>query len=456
MRSPKYALRAIHTQQLTKVHQNQPQTQDQEQPEKQNAPEHDGGYSSGVFSTLIPELQKAIAAQGYRTPTPVQEQCIPHILSGRDILGTAQTGTGKTAAFSLPILQKLAQSGVRANKGFPRVLILAPTRELAAQIDESIEAYGYFVQLRHAVIFGGVSQGPQVSAINRGADILTATPGRLLDLIQQRFVSLADVKYFVLDEVDRMLDMGFIPDVRRILGKLPRERQTMFFSATMPPKMMDLARSIVRDPIRVAIEPEKPTVEKINQKLLFVAKRDKEALLLSLLDREKIEKAIVFIQRKHAANRLERHLENAGISVAAIHGNKSQGARTSALVGFSSGKFRVLVATDVASRGLDIDDVSHVINFDLPIEAEVYVHRIGRTARAGADGDAISFCSAEDRDALRDIERLLGTSIPVDRYHEFHCDVAQKSTESIPRDIGIKKFTSASRSRRRKSAARHW
>ncbi len=362
------------------------------------------GNSEGVFGALIPELQRAVAAKGYVTPTPIQEKCIPHLLRDRDLLGTAQTGTGKTAAFTLPLLQRLAKDSRGPRKGAPRALILAPTRELAAQIDESIHTYGRFLRISHAVIFGGVSQYHQVKALNRGIDILVATPGRLLDLMQQRLIRLDDVEVFILDEVDRMLDMGFIPDVKRVLAKLPDDRQTLFFSATMPPKMEELARTMVRNPERVAIDPEEPTVERIDQKVLFVGKKNKDALLVSLLNGDsQIDKALIFTQMKHVANRVAKKLESAGVRGTAIHGNKSQAARTRALDGFKQGRFRVLVATDVAARGLDVEDITHVINYDLPAEAETYVHRIGRTARAGANGDAISFCSAEDRSYLRDI-----------------------------------------------------
>ena len=395
------------------------------------------GNSEGVFSVLIPELQRAVAAEGYVTPTPIQEKCIQHLLDDRDLLGTAQTGTGKTAAFTLPLLQRLTRDSRRPRKGAPRALILAPTRELAAQIDESIHTYGRFLRISHAVIFGGVSQYHQVKALNRGIDVLVATPGRLLDLMQQRFIRLDDVEVFILDEVDRMLDMGFIPDVKRVLAKLPDDRQTLFFSATMPPKMEELARTMVRNPERVAIDPEEPTVERIDQKVLFVGKKNKDALLVSLLNGDsQIDKAVIFTQMKHVANRVAKKLESAGVRGTAIHGNKSQAARTRALDGFKQGRFRVLVATDVAARGLDVEDITHVINYDLPAEAETYVHRIGRTARAGANGDAISFCSAEDRAYLRDIERMLGKPVPAEMEHAYHCDLAFESTQAAPKRSG--------------------
>jgi ATP-dependent RNA helicase RhlE len=384
----------------------------------------------------MPELQRAIDGEGYDSPTPIQEQCIPHLLAGRDILGCAQTGTGKTAAFALPLLQHLNKIGKRPGRGTPRALILAPTRELAAQIGQSIRTYGRFLRLRHTVIFGGVKQHQQVRELNRGVDILVATPGRLLDLMQQGSVHLNEVGIFVLDEVDRMLDMGFMPDIERVLAKLPSERQSMFFSATMDDNMVALAHTMVRNPVRVSIAPEEPAVERIAQKVLFVGKKNKDALLVSLLNESGVNKALVFIQMKHAANRVVKKLSDAGIRGTVIHGNKSQAARTRALDGFRQGRYRVLVATDVAARGLDVDDITHVINYDLPVEAETYVHRIGRTGRAGADGDAISFCCAEDRAYLHDIERLLGNPVPVELEHEFHCEQSRRSQLPPPKRGG--------------------
>lgn len=392
--------------------------------------------AQGAFSVLIPELQRAVAAAGYASPTPIQEQCIPHLVKGRDMLGCAQTGTGKTAAFTLPLLQRLSSTARRPQKGAPRALILAPTRELAAQIDDSIQIYGRFLKLSHGVIFGGVSQVHQVKALKGGLDILVATPGRLLDLMQQGYIRLNEVEVFILDEVDRMLDMGFLPDIKRVLAAIPAKRQTLFFSATMAPKIAELANTMVQDPVRVTIAPDQPAVERISQKVLFVGSKNKNALLTSLLKNPKINKAIVFTQMKHVANRVVDKLEAAGIKGAAIHGNKSQGARTKALDGFKRGQFRVLVATDVAARGLDVDDITHVINYDLPMEAETYVHRIGRTARAGAEGDAISFCSAEERAYLKDIEKLLGKPVEADKEHAYHCEEAFHSTASAPKNFG--------------------
>jgi len=405
--------------------------------ENSNAPRAHNGHAvpqqephplEGAFGALLPEIQRAVNAEGYVTPTPIQEQCIPYLLEGRDLLGCAQTGTGKTAAFSLPLLQRLSGRSRKFQKGTPLSLILAPTRELAAQIGDSIRTYGRFLRVRHTVIFGGVSQFNQVKALNRGIDILVATPGRLLDLIEQGYIHLNQVEVFILDEVDRMLDMGFIPDIERVLALIPKERQTLFFSATMAPKMRDLANTMVRNPVKVTIAPDKPTVDSIDQKILFVNKKNKDALLVSLLGDPQINKALIFTQMKHVANRVVDKLYDAGIRGIAIHSNKSQAARTKALEGFKRGRFRVMVATDVAARGLDVDDITHVINYDLPVEAETYVHRIGRTARAGAKGDAISFCCAEDRSNLRDIERLLGNPVPADKDHAFHCDKAVSSS----------------------------
>jgi ATP-dependent RNA helicase RhlE len=403
----------------------------------------------GSFNALMPELQRALSALGYTTPTPIQQECIPHVLNGSDLLGCAQTGTGKTAAFILPLLQRLSADRRRPRRNSPRALILAPTRELAAQIGESIRAYGRYLRVSHTVVYGGVNQYSQVQALHRGVDILVATPGRLLDLIDQGYIHLDQVRMFVLDEVDRMLDMGFIPDIKLVLAQLPEGRQTLFFSATMAPKMLSLARTMVSDAVRVTIEPEKPTVESIDQRVLFVGKRNKEALLVSLLGDPQINKAVIFTQMKHAANRLTARLQEAGIKGTAIHGDKSQAARTRALNGFKQGRFRVLVATDVAARGLDVDNITHVINYDLPVEAETYVHRIGRTARAGARGDAISFCCAEDRAYLREIEELLGSPVPAELEHDFHCEEAYRSSLPAPANFGRKPRSGGGSHRRR-------
>ncbi|MDD5523338.1 MAG: DEAD/DEAH box helicase [Kiritimatiellae bacterium] len=382
----------------------------------------------GVFDALIPQLQRAVTEEGYTTPTPIQTQTIPHLLAGRDILGCAQTGTGKTAAFILPILQYLVKHGRSLVRGQPRVLILAPTRELAAQIGESIRTYGRYLHIRQTVIFGGVGQSPQVKALERGVDILVATPGRLLDLMNQRYVRLNGVETFVLDEADRMLDMGFIHDIRKVIAALPSKRQSLFFSATLTRDALELARTMVHDAVHITITPDEPTVDKITQKVLFVDRNNKDALLVRLLRNPGIDKVLIFTRMKHQANKVVVKLHSHGITAAAIHSEKSQTDRTRALAGFKAGKVRVLVATDIASRGIDVDRITHVINYNLPNESETYVHRIGRTARAGAEGDAVSFCCAEDRDFLRDIERLIRKQIPVDLNHPYHSETARNAT----------------------------
>src|SRR5689334_11194709 len=361
---------------------------------------------------LAQPLMRAVTAEGYTEPSPIQTQAIPHVLAGRDLLGCAQTGTGKTAAFALPILQRLA---ARKTQGTPylRVLVLAPTRELASQIGESFRAYGKFTGLRQVTIFGGVNQNPQVDLLRRGADILVATPGRLLDLMGQGYIKLDRLEVLVLDETDRMLDMGFIHDVRRIISTLPIHRQTLLFSATMPRDIQELADNILRNPMRVEVTPAATTVEAIEQLVYFVEKSDKPALLQSLLRDRAITRVLVFTRTKHGANKVVRQLDQAHIPAEAIHGNKSQSARERALANFKSGATRVLVATDIAARGLDVENISHVINYDLPNEPESYVHRIGRTGRAGAAGLAVSFCDREERKYLRDIERLIGRKIPL-------------------------------------------
>jgi len=391
--------------------------------------------ANSVFELLIPELRRAVRDSGYEIPTPVQTQCIPHLLKGKDLLGSAQTGTGKTAAFTLPLLQYVAENPTSYIRRSPRVLILAPTRELAAQISDSIKTYGAHLPIRQAVIFGGVGQRPQENAMSRGVDFLVATPGRLLDLMGQRYVNLEAVEAFVLDEADRMLDMGFIRDIRKVIDQLPSERQTLFFSATLAPEIVSLASSMQKSPVRVTIAPEKPTVERISQRVMFVNRENKDELLVSILRNTEADKVIVFTQQKHVANKVVDRLEISGIRASAIHGNKSQGARTKALEGFKVGKVRVLVATDIAARGIDVDGVSHVINYHLPMEPETYVHRIGRTARAGADGAAVSFCSASERDQLRDIERLIRKPIPTDDSHNFHSELASNATGAAARPV---------------------
>ena len=363
---------------------------------------------------LIDPIQRAVRAENYTTPTPIQAQAIPHLLRGRDLMGCAQTGTGKTAAFALPILQRLTNNARPLRPRSPRALILTPTRELAAQIRDSFTVYGRHLRLSRAVIYGGVRQNPQVQALSRGVDILVATPGRLLDLMSQGHLRLSSVEILVLDEADRMLDMGFIPDVRKAIAALPKKRQTLFFSATMPATVIRLARSLLANPVRVSVAPKRPTAENIEENVMFVQKEDKPALLRDLLLRDDaIGRALVFTRTKHGANKVVRRLERSRIVADAIHGNKSQAARTQALGRFRSGRVRVLVATDIAARGIDVDGITHVINYDLPNEPEVYVHRIGRTARAGASGRAISFCDHDERDYLRNIERLIRRPVPV-------------------------------------------
>ncbi len=381
-----------------------------------------GGFLTVSFDDLglIEPLRRAVRDEGYETPTPIQQKAIPHVLEGRDLLGLAQTGTGKTAAFALPILQRLELAGPSQGGGRPvRVLILTPTRELASQIGDSFAVYGKHLRYRHAVIFGGVSQGPQERVLHAGVDILIATPGRLLDLAQQRVLKMDRLEIFVLDEADRMLDMGFIHDVRRVISLIPPKRQTLFFSATMPPDAADLAAMILKSPAEVAVTPISSTAERIDQFLYFVEKADKRLLLAELLKGTDVTRALVFSRTKHGANRVADYLSDRGIAAQAIHGNKSQNARERALAGFKNGSLRVLVATDIAARGIDIEEISHVINYDLPNIPETYVHRIGRTARAGAAGIAFSFCEAEERPFLVDIERLIKKQVPVVAEHPY-------------------------------------
>jgi len=387
-----------------------------------------------VFSALIEPLQCAVAEEGYSTPTPIQEQAIPHLLEGRDLLGCAQTGTGKTAAFTLPLLQEMCQTNITAANGRPRALILTPTRELAAQIGDSIKTYGRHVRVSHTVIFGGVGQNPQVQALRRGVDVVVATPGRLIDLMQQGHIHLDRIELFILDEADRMLDMGFIPDVRRVIAKLPKKRHSLFFSATMPPVVEGLAKELLHNPVQITIDPGRPTVERIEQKMMFVDKGKKDSLLIDLIEEHDMDKVIVFTRTKHGANKVVKKLMAANVSAAAIHGNKSQTARTAALAGFKTGKVRALVATDIAARGIDVDGITHVVNYDLPEEPETYIHRIGRTARAGTDGDAVSFCSARERDWLRQIEKLIRKTVPVDQGHKYHSEEARnaRGTDARP------------------------
>jgi ATP-dependent RNA helicase RhlE len=362
---------------------------------------------------LITPLLKALKAEGYTSPTPIQEQSIPVVLDGRDLLGCAQTGTGKTAAFALPIMQILLENQ-QQSKGYKhiRTLILTPTRELAVQIDESFESYGKFTGLKHDVIFGGVSQHTQTLALRNGTDILVATPGRLLDLMNQGYVHLDHLEIFVLDEADRMLDMGFINDVKKVIRELPAQRQTLFFSATMPPQISGLADSILHEPVKVEVTPVSSTAETIDQSVFFVAGRDKHSLLVHLLEEKSISRTLVFARTKHGADKIAKELKRMNISSDAIHGNKTQTARQNALKNFKNNRLKVLVATDIAARGIDVDNLTHVINFDLPNVPETYVHRIGRTGRAGSSGMAFSFCNAEEREFLKDINKLIGKKIP--------------------------------------------
>src|SRR5882757_1282652 len=382
---------------------------------------------------LIEPLLKALNNEGYTIPTPIQEQAIPIILSRKDLLGCAQTGTGKTAAFAIPMLQLLCEdaAGVKQDTGLRaqrpiKALILTPTRELAIQIDESFAAYGRHTGMEHVVIFGGVPQQPQVQALRRGIDILVATPGRLLDLIDQRYINLKDISFFVLDEADRMLDMGFVHDVKKIIAKLPQKRQTLFFSATMPPEIQKLAATILVNPSKVEVTPASSTAETIQQSMYFVDRKDKRSLLLHVLKTHDIPTALVFTRTKHGADKVAQGLTRAGVRAEAIHGNKSQNARQRALLNFKTRQTRILVATDIAARGIDIDELTHVINYELPNVPETYVHRIGRTGRAGASGIALSFCDAEEKEFLRDIQKLIARQIPVveDHPHVMHASLA--------------------------------
>ena len=368
---------------------------------------------------LIAPILRALETEGYETPTPIQEQSIPHLLEGKDLLGCAQTGTGKTAAFAIPILQLLHNQHAERSHKQIKVLILTPTRELAIQIGESFAAYGRNLSIRHTVIFGGVNQHSQVQALQRGIDVLIATPGRLLDLMNQGYINLTHLSIFVLDEADRMLDMGFIHDVKRVVSKLPAKRQTIFFSATMPPEIQKLANTILSHPEMVAVTPPATTAELVEQSVYFVDSRDKKQLLHHVLQNPAIKTALVFTRTKHGADKVVKDLDKQGISAEAIHGNKSQNARQRALSNFKENKIRVLVATDIAARGIDVDLLGHVINFEIPEVPETYVHRIGRTGRAGASGIAMSFCASEEMTDWRNILKLTGQKIPVVDNHPF-------------------------------------
>jgi ATP-dependent RNA helicase RhlE len=377
---------------------------------------------------LIPPIAQAVAAEGYVTPTPIQAQAIPHVLAGRDLLGLAQTGTGKTAAFALPILQRLSHLAPNKGHRHTRCLVLTPTRELAAQIGESFATYGKHLPLRYTVIFGGVGMDSQKRALRDGIDILVATPGRLLDLAGQRLVDLRGLEVFVLDEADRMLDMGFIHDVKRIIGLLPSRRQTLFFSATMPREAQELADRLLYNPETVAVTPQSTTAERVEQEVFYVEKADKRSLLVDVLRDTAMKRVLVFSRTKHGANRIAEHLVKAHVGAEAIHGNKSQNARERALANFKAGKIRVLVATDIAARGIDIDEVTHVVNFDVPEVPETYVHRIGRTARAGASGMAMTFVESDERVDWRNIIKLTKQDIPVVDGHPYQSRIPPGAT----------------------------
>lgn len=384
---------------------------------------------------LIDPIAKALQEEGYTQPTPIQAKAIPSILEGRDLLGTAQTGTGKTAAFAIPILQNLTEKNLRNNQ--IKALILTPTRELAIQIEESFNAYGRHLKLRNLVVFGGVKQGAQEASLKRGVDILVATPGRLLDFISQGIISLKNLEIFVLDEADRMLDMGFVHDVKRIIKLLPPKRQTLFFSATFPEEISNLAKSMLTNPVKVEVAPVSATADTIQQKVYFVEKENKLDLLTHILQNDISESVLVFSRTKHGADKIARKLQSHKISAEAIHGNKSQNQRQNALNNFKSGKTRILVATDIAARGIDIDELKYVVNFELSDVSETYVHRIGRTGRAGSDGSSISFVDGLDLLNLKNTEKLIGKKIPVEKDHPFHTDnlVQEK------RDSNNKPFT---------------
>lgn len=393
---------------------------------------------------LAAPIQRALKERNYTTPTPIQAQSIPHLLKGRDLLGCAQTGTGKTAAFSLPILNSLHQnSGGPSSKAKPkttRVLVLTPTRELATQVGKSLETYGSHLQFRHTLIYGGVGQRPQVTTMQRGVDVLVACPGRLLDLIDQGHLNLSGVEFFVLDEVDRMLDMGFQRDVTRIVSMLPKKRQSLFFSATLAPAIVKLAHGILRDPVTVDIAPETTTADSVEQRVCFLDRGDKRALLLKLLAAQKPgELTIVFSRTKHGSNKLARYITDAGFQAEAIHGNRSQPQREKTLDRFRKGQLPVLVATDVAARGVDVKSVTLVVNFDLPNEPEAYIHRVGRTGRAGATGHAVSFCAEDEREYLCDIEKLIQQKIQVDDSHEWHLAALAEQHARGVRPVSAKK-----------------
>ncbi|CAA7623263.1 RNA helicase [Candidatus Terasakiella magnetica] len=386
---------------------------------------------------LAEPLLQALAVEGYTNPTPIQEQSIPHLLQGHDVLGLAQTGTGKTASFALPLLQRLDEVKRRAMPKSCRILVLTPTRELAVQVGQSFRTYGCHYRVRHALVFGGVGMVPQIKTMAGGVDVLVATPGRLLDLMDQGAIRLDSVEALVLDEADRMLDMGFIVPIRKIVAAVPSKRQTVLFSATMPDSIVGLANSVLHRPVRVEVTPVSSTVDKIEQRVLFVDRENKRTLLTDILAGKDVERALIFTRTKHGANRVAELLEKAGVPSDAIHGNKSQGARQKALSDFKDGRIKALVATDIAARGIDVDGITHVVNFELPNEPESYVHRIGRTARAGATGIALSLCDAEEVSYLRAIEKTIRQAVPVDYDHPYHAAHIESRTSGKPKPRGV-------------------
>ena len=421
---------------------------------------------ANVFEMLDGRLRRAVAEAGYETPTPIQEQAIPHLLEGRDLIGCAQTGTGKTAAFLLPILHRLATVPAKApcaqkGAGHPRALVLSPTRELAAQTARNLVDYARYTRTHYAIVFGGVSQFLQVKDLQRGAEVVVATPGRLIDLMTQGVVYLDRIEEFVLDEADRMLDMGFLPDIRRILSKLPETRHSMFFSATLSPQIRHLAGELVRDPIQISVSPERPTVDKIDQCIMCVEKGSKDNLLIHLFETHpEWRKAIVFARTRHGADRVERKLRRADVAVAAIHSDKTQAQRTRALDGFRDGRVRVLVATDIASRGIDVPAVDVVVNMELPVETESYVHRIGRTARAGESGAAVSFVAPEERGLLKAVERFIRQPLRIDRDQPFHSEAAErkagKTGQGVPQAPWIRGGETNGNGKKRHPGAQFW
>ncbi len=435
--------------------QNSFRSQTIKEPASTNETKFVGHTTDPVFGMLLPEIRRALQKEEYTTPTEIQRQCIPPLLDGCDLLGSAQTGTGKTAAFTLPLLQYIASHPKPYKSKNARVLILAPTRELAVQIRDSIRTYGAYLSIRDTVVYGGVSQRPQEKDMRRGVDFLVATPGRLMDLVGQGVIRLDGIEALVLDEADRMLDMGFIHEIKRIMALLPKKRQSLFFSATISKEIQKLAEELLTNPVSVAIAPKEPTVDRIAQKVFFVDNKKKHSLLLSILDQREARKVIVFTQMKHTANKLAEKLNKSGVRSSAIHGNKSQTARMKALDSFRSGRLRVLVATDVAARGIDVDGITHVINYQLPKEPETYVHRIGRTARAGTEGEAMSFCSVDERGQLVGIERMIRKSITADHDHPFHCHLAARPVASKKAKSAIEE-NKRSGGRRPRSGPRAW